>query len=695
MANELNCKWLFGPEAPGNGKGPANAADLKFKGTIYSSLIRESIQNSMDAALDSDHPFVEVNFSCNEFKCSDFVELMKIKEHIEGCLKCQGEKDEMAQRVFKPMLTYLNSLRGEIGYLCVSDSNTKGMDYVGGDTNSTFYAFAHAEGKTVHDDSQAGGAFGFGKTVFYTFSPINTVFVTTRSQNGVCFQGISKLCTHTLGNDSQPLASVGLYDTNGTGVPVQNEDDIPEVFRRKESGTGTSIFVIGIRMSDFHQHKYEMIEMVLRNYWMAILNGKLKVTVDRTVIDCKSIDELMLKYFSQKGKLGSMNHEYNPYPFYILVKNVKNGKDTNVWKYIEEKTTLLKNVGLYYYKGDDAVGQVLFMRKPEMTVYVSNNHVQAYKGVTCVFVCNNPEGNQLLREMEDPAHDSWKKENYAARSNNKKQGSAIENEYKNIVKTIIEREKGSQKQEVHGIKDLEKYLYVSTPYSSDDRKKDSTRARPNNKLSQQNLKEPKNKPVVLGQQQAKAKPDPNGRFRANERRSTVKRRKIHVGPGNMTSVYRQDDNGKEGLFAVPVEVSFRSWAEEKKDSTDVVHVIRLFSDKDLDNVCIQLFGSGADGDVPLDILEVSHGIVIQGYDVSGKEITDPEKSDETDVSADSDSQKSNKNKPIVNTNPKNAICNISIRSGQQTIKVKFNSSITYSLRINADTLSEKIATDEK
>ena len=72
------------------------------------------------------------------------------------------------------MLDYLNSTN-EIGFIRVSDFNTKGMDYEDGATDKTFYAFVRAAGVSVKQAEGAGGSFGFGKGAFFVMSPINTL----------------------------------------------------------------------------------------------------------------------------------------------------------------------------------------------------------------------------------------------------------------------------------------------------------------------------------------------------------------------------------------------------------------------------------------------------------------------------------------------------------------------------------------
>ena len=168
MSKELNCKWYFGPQARGNEHGPNNPTALTFKGTKYHSLIRESIQNSLDAVDDPSKP-VEVSFDHREFSGMDFPEFFQLKEHIKGCLD-KYSNDENAVKLFEPMLKYFQEFRLDqnIGYLRIVDTNTTGMHYDPADSGSAFNAFI-SEG-IASKPNGAGGSFGFGKAVLDAFS---------------------------------------------------------------------------------------------------------------------------------------------------------------------------------------------------------------------------------------------------------------------------------------------------------------------------------------------------------------------------------------------------------------------------------------------------------------------------------------------------------------------------------------------
>ena len=79
---EQNCKWCFADQPlGGQDVGPNNAMAQNFKKHPYASLVRESIQNSLDAVADKSKP-VRVVYSFKNMRWADYPEFYKIKVKI-------------------------------------------------------------------------------------------------------------------------------------------------------------------------------------------------------------------------------------------------------------------------------------------------------------------------------------------------------------------------------------------------------------------------------------------------------------------------------------------------------------------------------------------------------------------------------------------------------------------------------------
>ena len=71
-ALECNCAWHFAKQQDASQDvGPNNAAAEHFTATPYPSLIRESIQNSLDVVLDKSQP-LRMKFEFGKLRTNTF-----------------------------------------------------------------------------------------------------------------------------------------------------------------------------------------------------------------------------------------------------------------------------------------------------------------------------------------------------------------------------------------------------------------------------------------------------------------------------------------------------------------------------------------------------------------------------------------------------------------------------------------------
>lgn len=662
---EKNCKWIFGHQDDVNVKGPNNSTMMSFKDDNFHSLVRESIQNSLDAVDDKNQP-VNVSFTLRQFDGMEYPSFFDLYKHIQGCLDkfpVQGEP------LYRPMLRYFASsrLNQSINYLKITDSNTKGMEYDKNNDNSGFNRFI-AEG-VAQDAEGAGGAFGFGKNAFWSLSPISTVFVSSQAKNGeVCFAGISKLCTHVV--DGELLLPYGKYTSNGE-VVLTKKEDIPETFTPK--ATGTSVFVLGIDSVD----EDALIKAVLRNFWMAIYKKQLTVKVEQKVIDSDHLEDLMCHYFDEDNPNLDKNYEYNPRVFYEIVRNAE--KSVDGYKIIEEPVLMDgKNCvsKLYIHLKNDAQGQVVFMRSQMMTIFTERRKC---KGAEGVFVCDSEDGNRFLRELEDYTHSSWSRKNYGARNHtNLIVASRALKAIDTFILDSVAKELQQGAQETEQVAGLDKILTILTPKGVDDESKKDDIVDLENYKDKPNppKKDKKEKPKTIRQpRQTKAKFDPQGRLRSNSggRRKVRPIKPGPVKPGSLKGKSIESTDGKMGIYAVPIDVSYRTWSEEDGNGT-VWHVVRLFSDKDINNALVQLYAVDEEGKkMGLNIIDAGE------YDVRpGEEFVDSTDFDDSETDSESTTKQVN-----------NAISGVSIQANiPKTIKVRFNSSLKYSLSIDTDKIED-------
>lgn len=412
MRKEKNLQWHFVSEG-GTDIGPNDSVRQNFKGNPYYYIVRESIQNSLDAVLDKRKP-VEISFNFLKISRLEYPSLFKLEDHIDQC-KMYYASDKHAERLFEKMKNFLNQKSSDkkhvnISCLKISDFNTIGMDYEYGDQESPFYSFVRAQGKSSKRGSSTGGSFGFGKGAYFNLSAINTVLASTKTKDGkYFFEGITRLTTHRDSNGSK-LSAFGQYNNgetkNSETLPVSNKNEIPDDFIREEPGT--DFIIVGRREEKLE--KIPMIRSVLNNFWLAIFNNKLSVTVNGETINNGNLDNKLTDYFGgEETDNSSVNdfENWNPKSYYKAVHYA--GKNEK-FREFSEKLPTIGNVKFYVYRNEGLSNKTCFLRKPNMVVYKeTNNKLNGYSGV---FLCEDSKGDEILMEMENPAHNEWNSSNY-------------------------------------------------------------------------------------------------------------------------------------------------------------------------------------------------------------------------------------------------------------------------------------------
>ena len=239
------------------------------------------------------------------------------------------------------MKDYLTNVCGNssnLAYIKVSDYNTIGMDYTKDKTDSPFYAFVRAAGVSNKSDTTSGGSYGFGKAAYLNLSAVRALIVSTKTTNReYFFEGVASLCTHK--TDGVKREAVGYYDNNN-GEPTDILENIPIRFQREEAGT--DFYIMGLRMEDETKEEIsnEMQEAVLRNFWMAIYDNRLKVTIDKMEITSDNIIDIMRHTFQEDNdeSIRKIKDKYNPRPYLDAVANVNIDKNHRL---IKEHTPLL------------------------------------------------------------------------------------------------------------------------------------------------------------------------------------------------------------------------------------------------------------------------------------------------------------------------------------------------------------------
>ena len=616
---ECNCKWHFEKQpAATQDVGPNDAASSHFNTSPYPSLIRESIQNSLDAVADKSRP-VRVSFKFRRIQAGGFKEFFKLKDHIAGVLELYKDKAEAEYKQMLQLFENQFNYQTVLYYICVSDYNTKGMGYKEDDVDSKFYAFLRSIGVTSKDDPFSGGSYGFGKAAYFLMSPIHTVLVSTMTEEGeTFFEGASRLCTHYYTDENgkrEKYQHYGYYDNQKGERPSSIQTDIPDRFYREDPGT--DICIMGVDGSESaRKNAYrEMIEAALRHFWMAILEGKLVVEIDETIINTNSLGDLMKKHFPKMIDTSRNKNDinYNPRSYYECYINQGTTDD-----YCHKTKTIptIGEVHLYVWKNKEAKDSVIHMRKQLMYINRSRSYTSGY-GYYAVFVCLDEQGNAFLKSVEDPSHRVWKaKENDPVRTDILK---GIETFITESIEEIFSNENNGPLT----ITGLEDYLYIPEELLTSDRDNvednpffgssdGDTQEHGISPLSEITKESPSYTPskndstgkVVMTTTQGAERSSANPKLGGHTKNKKKKKKK---GKGNHPNNFgfNPNEDAPKGKFFEQIPVRYRVMAEEIDGK--IVHTIIVKSDYDVECGQIEIIVGGEDTDESIAIVSSNQG----------------------------------------------------------------------------------------
>lgn len=289
--------WFFfsgGPGAPRYGDDPTkHAVDHDTE-----SFVREVIQNANDQRLANDDP-VEIRFRFFSLTGSDRAEFLDALGWDTGLKeRLQVVADDDSGRGYDRFIDRIEEQDEELRLLVVEDRNTTGLTGRWSD-DSNYAALVRDELYSSKQDDTAGGSYGLGKSVLWTFSGASTVLFNSTPinvrENRVPprFIGRTKLPTHEL-NDVTYQGAGWLCDIQDTDDGLRPAslwgDEARELAERlhlnRPEVSGTSAMVVGFRdptrdtRPEIDELADQFVTAAVKYFWPALYRDDLTVTVE-------------------------------------------------------------------------------------------------------------------------------------------------------------------------------------------------------------------------------------------------------------------------------------------------------------------------------------------------------------------------------------------------------------------------------
>ena len=271
------------------------AEDLFFEDLPpLGAVIRESTQNSLDASDNGAKVTMRISVNTGD----KAMPADKARKYFNGLFPHLNESGIITPNENSPM-----------SYVVVEDFGTKGLEGdasyhgLGGDApDNRFYWFHRNTNRTNSKATKRGGSYGYGKHAFANASEIKSFFSVSRDRNGVKIFGNAVGKMHEITDKIYfPYGDFGdfVVDDNGEILRIMPSDskDFFKIICKDFNLSRTNELGLSV-IIPYPKRVYrdeEIIESMIRAYFMPICQGKLEIIVDGShemVINADTINKI-------------------------------------------------------------------------------------------------------------------------------------------------------------------------------------------------------------------------------------------------------------------------------------------------------------------------------------------------------------------------------------------------------------------
>ncbi len=321
--------WRFAAMPPAQmNVNPVQGEFFSSASDLPERLVREAIQNSLDAALrepDGQAEVVRVRFAFSDaehelpaVRAARYLDGLRkhvnaVAENDQAAGYSQVESTPQSQAVAETRASYEAAARLDdqpMRYLVVEDFGTSGLTGEVGENGANakrnnFWGFFRQIGISPKGENDAG-SWGLGKWVFPDASGINSLLALTRREHedATLMMGLAILKTHTIGDDKYPpyghfVRVDERRDTEWEPMPVSSGDQSAFIEAaledfRLQRGARSGLSVVIPWPSD-ELTPSTIARAVVTQYFLPIVKGALEIEIEspdeeRRVINNKTIE---------------------------------------------------------------------------------------------------------------------------------------------------------------------------------------------------------------------------------------------------------------------------------------------------------------------------------------------------------------------------------------------------------------------
>ena len=406
-----NLIWNF----PKSGYSTQNSSDNNnidtFADDKIGNLVREILQNSLDASLDGQP--IRVEFKTFKTKTSSFPGLESFKQYLQNWKKDQLDIQEDDKDYLFVIRALAELEKEEMVWLRISDFNTTGLWGATSNSSKTpYFSFVHGAGKNSKQNANSGGSKGVGKNAIFANSNLQTLFLSTFTKNNEkAFIGISFLVSSDENDITKDWTQgIGFCVKNNefthTNKPTLDLYDIDSSFDREKHGIGTDIFIPSFMLEE--DWAKQVHGQVLYSFMPALLKKQLSVSI----VDGINGFDYEIKQEINGFNLANIVNQNSSYKSRFQKEscmNIYNAlTNANKSKLIYDSKPGFK-MTMYLLEDEYSGDNKLYIYRCPTRMLIKPYDINAFVKCTGVLLIEGEELAQRLRSIEDAKHSKWSK----------------------------------------------------------------------------------------------------------------------------------------------------------------------------------------------------------------------------------------------------------------------------------------------
>lgn len=421
------CKWRFVSNQNSTIAGVNDAGIETFSADALSSLVRESIQNSLDAKIaEADDPVV-VDFSMFNIPQNEFPDGDAFQTILNQCLQSNVEEAQ-ARSFFQKAISLF---RAPIQVMRISDHNTIGLRGADECKKGSAWSRLVKESGSSNKGDDSGGSFGIGKSSAFACSNFRCVLYSSMDDSVPAVHstiGVARLISFEQ-SEADWTTGVGYYSEDNRFVAIPEMLSLDHSYQRTDSGT--DIYILGSSIDE--GAITEIIHSVLINFIVSIVKGKLVVHIQDITLDKTTIGAYVAKInpYDKDSRLSAVVYYYH-----LLTSNdpsiVK--IPLNAAEYGAQYGFQDGDCTLYLQEGENLNRRILMTRSAGMSLFEQDRFSRSIQ-FTGILMIEGKHMNYIFKQMEVPSHDAWKP---ARCGENAREYTAIFDDLKRYLRTKVQ-----------------------------------------------------------------------------------------------------------------------------------------------------------------------------------------------------------------------------------------------------------------